>query len=484
MPILQGHEVCNNHRDWEDEGLAHNRKVADEQLNSEVWNEMVIFSHRSLLLIVVAIPILISGIACNHPNKPEGTPELILEASPIEQGEGGWKIATSPAVNLSVIAPGAQKVRLLYRPIVAKGRYLTLKTLTEPSDPARGLFSAEWKAAPDFAGHLWAEISYPDGAKKNTESIALTTEARHSPEPGQLPLDHIGPSVGTDESERSDKLTGGKIEQTSLVEGEPRLWITVNVPAFRLTLWQNEKEVKTYQIGVGRKSFPIRIGECESQEMIWNPEWVPPDSSWVFESEDVEPGERIEADDPRNPLGKLKIPLGGGYLIHQAAKPSDIGRLVSHGCIRMLADDLFDLTEKIVAARKLPVTREQIEQAKVYTDRLAVKLDPPLWVDINYDTQVVEGGVLHLYPDVYSRDVNRSENLRSELQSSGVDVSKLDPQMLKQMIDRVNMKEEFVVSIAELKEGRALIAGQNQPLTDYSIEKKPRGKRGRPAAGG
>jgi hypothetical protein len=51
------------------------------------------------------------------------------------------------------------------------------------------------------------------------------------------------------------------------------------------------------------------------------------------------------------------------------------------------------------------------------------------------------------------------------------------------MIDRANLKEEFVVSIADLKAGRALVAGQSQPLTDYSIEKKPRGKKGRRSAG-
>jgi hypothetical protein len=63
--------------------------------------------------------------------------------------EREWKIAISATVNLSVMAPGAQKVRLLYRPIVARGRYVTLKTLTEPTDHARGKFSTEWKATPD-----------------------------------------------------------------------------------------------------------------------------------------------------------------------------------------------------------------------------------------------------------------------------------------------------------------------------------------------
>jgi hypothetical protein len=150
----------------------------------------------------------------------------------------------------------------------------------------------------------------------------------------------------------------------------------------------------------------------------------------------------------------------------------------------MLSDDLFDLTEKIVAARSLPITEAQIKQAKMTTERLSVKLTPPLWVDINYDTQVVEDRVLHLYPDVYGRDATAVESLRTELQSSGVEVSKLDPQLLQQMLARVSLKEEFAISIADLKAGHGFVAGGNQPLTDYSVEKKPVGKRVRRSAVG
>jgi murein L,D-transpeptidase YcbB/YkuD len=57
------------------------------------------------------------------------------------------------------------------------------------------------------------------------------------------------------ESARSDKFTGGRIEKATLEAGQPDIKITVNIPAFRLTLWQNNKEVKTYQIGVGQKNF-------------------------------------------------------------------------------------------------------------------------------------------------------------------------------------------------------------------------------------
>jgi murein L,D-transpeptidase YcbB/YkuD len=271
---------------------------------------------------------------------------------------------------------------------------------------------------------------------------------------GAIPLDSIGRSLKTDESERSDRLTGGRIERAPLVVGDRRIWLTVDIPAFRLTLWQNGKEVRTYRIGIGRRSFPLPVGERAATEIIWNPEWIPPDSSWVEETEEVAPGERIDADDLRNPLGKIKIPLGGAILIHETADVSDLGQLVSHGCVRMLTEDIFDLTEKIVRARALPLTWEQIEEAKMSSERLAVKLDPPIWVDIDYDTQVVEGGVLHLYPDVYQRSAYPLAELRQELIGSGVDAAALDERVLRGMLDRVTLREQFSVSIADIKAGR------------------------------
>ncbi|MDX6272202.1 MAG: L,D-transpeptidase ErfK/SrfK, partial [Acidobacteriota bacterium] len=248
--------------------------------------------------------------------------------------------------------------------------------------------------------------------------------------------------------------------------------ITVDVPAFRLTLWQKGKEVKTYAVGVGRKDFPISIGEKQASEIIWNPDWIPPNSEWVTGRKGVKAGEVIRASDPRNPLGKLKIPLGYGYLIHQAAAPTDLGNLVSHGCIRMLRTDLYDLAEKIVAARGLPVSAKKIANAKVTKNTVVAKLDEPLAVDINYDTQVVEGGYLHLYPDVYERGTNTVAALRAELESSGVDASALDDATLKAMLARVNAKQKYVVSVESITAGRALADGRVLPLVGSPAAKK------------
>lgn len=270
------------------------------------------------------------------------------------------------------------------------------------------------------------------------------------------------------ESERSDKLTGGQIVRGDLEPNQPDIRLTLNVPSFRLTLWQNGKEVKSYFVGVGMKDHPIYIGDREASELIWNPAWIPPPSDWVLEMKGVTPGEVIKASDPRNPLGKMKIPLGDRYLIHQAAKTTDLGNLVSHGCVRVLRSDLYDLAEKIVAARNAPVSPKRIEAAKRNLRMLVVRLDEPVPVDINYDTLVVEEGVLHIYPDVYGRGTNRVARLRAELESSNVDVSKLDEKTMKRLLSKAARRTQFVVDKSSIEQGTALEDGKVLPLIPKS----------------
>src|SRR5215213_9537135 len=180
------------------------------------------------------------------------------------------------------------------------------------------------------------------------------------------------------ESEREDKVTGGRIERGEFEAGQPDIRLTLNVPSFRLTLWQNGREVKSYNVGVGMKAYPIYIGEREARQIIWNPAWIPPSSDWVKGHKGVRPGEVIKASDPRNPLGKVKIPLGDGYLIHQARGAGDLGNLVSHGCVRVMQGDLYDLSEKIIAARQPDISPSVISLAKRNKKTLIAELETPV----------------------------------------------------------------------------------------------------------
>ena len=433
-------------------------------------------AQRSLTVMAMAMLVWLS--ACEPANRSgngnsanshatSAAAEPTIEASPVSNTDDQWQVISADNITLSVTAPGAQLVKILYRPAFTEGKHIELRKLNVPTDTASGKFSSQIKVPADFAGEVWAEVSYHDGAKKETKPISLTVESISPDELAGASYKH------SEESARSDKITGGHIEQTSLQPGNGDIHITVNIPAFQLTLWQGNKEVKTYQIGIGRKDFQLPSGLRYAKQIVFNPDWIPPDSEWVYEH-DAAPGEVVEADDPRNPLGKVKIPIGnGGILIHQAFKPSDIGHLVSHGCVRLILKELYEFIDEIIAAQSLKVSNQQLEHAKQSKDRFQIKLDAPLVVDINYDTQVVEGGVLHLYPDVYNRNTLSVENVRAELKEAGVDDAKLDDRTLQQMIDHVTMNEEFTASIADIKAGRGLEAGKNQPITSASVVKKP-----------
>ncbi|HWN07784.1 MAG TPA: L,D-transpeptidase [Pyrinomonadaceae bacterium] len=288
----------------------------------------------------------------------------------------------------------------------------------------------------------------------------------------QTPTPQPTPQSAADrhQSERSDKLTGGRVEVAEFEPAQPDIRITLNVPSFRLTLWQNGKEVKSYFVGVGLKDHPIYIGDRKATDIIWNPDWIPPSSNWVREMSGVRPGEVIKASDPRNPLGKMKIPLGDSYLIHQAKGTGDLGNLVSHGCVRMLRSELYDLADKLIEARSAPVSRKRIDAAKRGSRMLVVRLDDVVPVDINYDTIVVEERVLHVYPDVYSRGTNRIAALRAELDSAGLDSSKLTDRSLRQILSKVTRRTQFVVDLSSIEQGRALQDGKALPL----IPRRPR----------
>lgn len=265
------------------------------------------------------------------------------------------------------------------------------------------------------------------------------------------------------ESEREDKFTGGRIERGKLEGGKGDIRITVDVPAFLLTLWQGNKEIAVYHVGVGQKDFPIAIGPRSANQIILNPDWIPPDSVWVHASK-IKPGKIIPATSSLNPIGKIKIPLGDGYLLHQAKGVGDLGSLVSHGCVRVMFADLFDLSKKIAVAYNLPVTN--IEKSRADKKQRFVNLTEQIPVDIYYDTMIVENGVLRIYPDVYGYNKNTPQKLRAQLESYGIGGDAISEEDLNTMLARAARKRQFVVALADVRGGAAMTKGKVLPVVN------------------
>jgi hypothetical protein len=138
----------------------------------------------------------------------------------------------------------------------------------------------------------------------------------------------------------------------------------------------------------------------------------------------------------------------------------------------MLKADALDLAEKIVTARNNPhVATSRIAQVRVSHERLAEPLDPPLLVDINYDLQVVEGGALHIYPDIYDRGAFPLDSLRAELRSAGVESWMLEDQLLQRILNHIDVETQFVINVTDIRKGR-LNSGLKLPLVNKPIEKR------------
>jgi lipoprotein-anchoring transpeptidase ErfK/SrfK len=215
--------------------------------------------------------------------------------------------------------------------------------------------------------------------------------------------------------------------------------VVVNIPAFRMDLFQSGSLVKSYKIGIGYPEFPLPFGLRKAQTVIFNPPWTPPDSPWVAKMKNVTPGETVEPGSKDNPLGVIKIPIGLPSLIHGGKAPTKIGKFASHGCVGMTNAQVKDFAAQLLRAANSEVSDQQIAQyLEDKTQSKTVKLDQVIPVELRYETIVLEDGKLHIYKDVYAQDTNTEENLRRVLEAHGARLEDLPEDQRRQALEALN----------------------------------------------
>jgi lipoprotein-anchoring transpeptidase ErfK/SrfK len=213
--------------------------------------------------------------------------------------------------------------------------------------------------------------------------------------------------------------------------------IVVNAPAFRMDVFQNGQLVKTYKVAIGYPEFPLPAGMRKADTIIFNPTWTPPDEPWVeAPGSKVKVGETVKAGDKLNPLGPIKIPIGLPSLIHGGKVPTRIGNFGSHGCVGLTDGQVQDFAKLLAQTGGANITDAQVaEYEKNKTETKNVKLTSPVPVELRYDTITVEDGKLHIYRDVYDKDTNTEDNLRTVLQSYGVQPEQLSQTEREQVMN-------------------------------------------------
>jgi lipoprotein-anchoring transpeptidase ErfK/SrfK len=97
--------------------------------------------------------------------------------------------------------------------------------------------------------------------------------------------------------------------------------ITINLSQRRLILHQDDTPLKTYPVGIGKDITPTPTGTYYIANKVPN---------------------------PGGPFGALWMGLTNPhYGIHGTNNPSSIGKIVSHGCIRMYNRDVLELASLV-----------------------------------------------------------------------------------------------------------------------------------------
>lgn len=161
--------------------------------------------------------------------------------------------------------------------------------------------------------------------------------------------------------------------------------IIVNIPDRSLYLFRNSKLSARYPVALGMAkkkestAWQTPVGKFQIVDKKKNPTWKIPLS---IQKEMEENGEEVLESippGPKNPLGKYSLRTDlAGILIHSTTRPASINSFSSHGCIRVMPENMAQLFKSVV----VPTQGEIIYQPV----KVAVTGEGRVFLEVNSDS--------------------------------------------------------------------------------------------------
>ncbi|MBK6740467.1 MAG: L,D-transpeptidase family protein [Haliea sp.] len=226
-------------------------------------------------------------------------------------------------------------------------------------------------------------------------------------------------SIGQDQMERAnpnvDRWLPGEGTQVVvpshyILPRAPRQGLVLNLPEMRMYYFPPKKpgqpaQVQTYPIGIGRMDWATPLGVAKITGKVKDPTWTPPESIRREHAAKGDPLPAVVPAGPDNPLGRYAMRLSiPGYLIHSTNKPLGVGMRVSHGCIRMLPDDIERLFPQLPVGTPVNIVNQPVK-AGWHGGKLYIEVHPPLEEYPNDRGSMVEEMMLALDDAMARRSV-------------------------------------------------------------------------------
>jgi len=186
-------------------------------------------------------------------------------------------------------------------------------------------------AAVSVAGQrVTVRRSLPGLAVDATALGARVRKAIVSPAPGSR-------LVRADLEKTAPKVTTARLAQRYATI------LAVDRTHFRISLFKHLKRIHTYPIAVGQAGLETPAGRYTIQNKAVNPAWHVPNSPWAG----ALAGQVIPGGAPNNPIRARWLGVYDGVGVHGTSDRGSIGSNASHGCIRMLIEDVEKLYDEV-----------------------------------------------------------------------------------------------------------------------------------------
>ena len=260
----------------------------------------------------------------------------------------------------------------------------------------------------------------------------------------------LQPTASSDAATIADRITQIQLNMERwrwLPRERPAKQIVVNIPAFRLDVWERDAVALSMRVVVGKKDTPTPVFNDSMTHLVFSPYWNVPstiaknetlpaalrDPSFlqrtnmevldrkgqVVDPESIDP-ERVadyrfrQRPGSSNALGHVKFMFPNEFNVYLHDTPADslfarASRSFSHGCVRVEQPEAL---AAYLLKDRAEWTPEKIAEAMHSDEEKTVKLREPVPVSIGYWTvDVTRDGKVAFLPDVYGLDAPQAAAL-------------------------------------------------------------------------
>src|SRR5687768_5944784 len=100
--------------------------------------------------------------------------------------------------------------------------------------------------------------------------------------------------VATEQPAATVPATPAPIDTASVQTPVSDMRLEVDLAARKLNVYKGAALVDSHSVAVGSQRWPTQTGQWKITQVVFNPEWVPPDETWAEQREPRDPG------DPKN----------------------------------------------------------------------------------------------------------------------------------------------------------------------------------------